>query len=83
LNSKFCIEWLKNAGIKKHFTFHGFRHTFATLQLTSGTDIYTVSKLLGHKDVKTTEVYVRIVDELTKKASEKIKLELNGKNLLN
>ncbi|PUB29440.1 site-specific recombinase XerD [Elizabethkingia sp. YR214] len=76
---KFLPEWIKNAGIKKHFTFHGFRHTFATLQLTSGTDIYTVSKLLGHKDVKTTEVYVRIVDELTKKASEKIKLDLNEK----
>lgn len=80
---KFLPEWLKNAGIKKHFTFHGFRHTFATLQLTSGTDIYTVSKLLGHKDVKTTEVYLRIVDELTKVASEKIKLDLNSKNSLN
>ncbi|WP_209915927.1 tyrosine-type recombinase/integrase [Chryseobacterium jejuense] len=68
--------------MKKHFTFHGFRHTFATLQLTSGTDIYTVSKLLGHKNVKTTEVYVRIVDALTKEASEKIKLDLNGKNAL-
>jgi len=77
---KYLPEWLKNAGIKKHFTFHGFRHTFATLQLTSGTDIYTVSKLLGHKDVKTTEVYVRIVDELTKEASEKIKLDMNSKN---
>ncbi|REC59492.1 site-specific integrase [Chryseobacterium pennae] len=78
---KFLPGWLNNAGIKKHFTFHGFRHTFATLQLTSGTDIYTGSKLLGHKDVKTTEVYVRIVDELTKKASEKIKLDLNGTKL--
>ena len=69
--------------MKKHFTFHGFRHTFATLQLTSGTDIYTVSKLLGHKNVKTTEVYVRIVNELTKEPSEKIKLDLNSKNLDN
>ncbi|RXM39366.1 integrase [Chryseobacterium sp. CH21] len=76
---KYLPQWLKNAGIEKHFTFHGFRHTFATLQLTSGTDIYTVSKLLGHKDVKTTEVHVRIVDELTKSASEKIKLDLNNK----
>lgn len=78
---KYLPQWLKNAGIKKHFTFHGFRHTFATLQLTSGTDIYTVSKLLGHKDVKTTEVYVRIVDELTKEASEKIKLDLNEETI--
>lgn len=75
---KFLPGWLNNAGMKKHFTFHGFRHTFATLQLTSGTDIYTVSKLLGHKDVKTTEVYVRIVDELTKEASEKIKLNFSN-----
>lgn len=75
--TKFLPGWLKNAGIKKHFTFHGFRHTFATLQLTSGTDIYTVSKLLGHKDVKTTEVYIRIVDALTKEASEKIKLDFS------
>jgi integrase len=76
---KYLPGWLKNAGIKKHFTFHGFRHTFTTLQLASGTDIYTVSKLLGHKNVKTTEVYLRIVDELTKDASEKIKLDLNSK----
>ena len=77
---KYLPEWLKNAGIKKHFTFHCFRHTFATLQLSSGTAIYTVSKLLGHKNVKTTEAYVRIVDELTKEASEKIKLDLNRKD---
>lgn len=75
---KFLPGWLNNAGIKKHFTFHGFRHTFATLQLTSGTDIYTVSKLLGHKDVKTTELYVRIVDALTKEASEKIKIKFQA-----
>jgi len=66
--------WLSNAGIKKHFTFHGFRHTFATLQIASGTSIYTVSKLLGHKNVKTTEIYTKITDSLTKEASEKIKL---------
>jgi integrase len=67
-------KWLINAGIEKHFTFHGFRHTFATLQLASGTSIYTVSKLLGHKNIKTTEIYAKIVDSLKKEASEKIKL---------
>ncbi|RLJ75080.1 site-specific integrase [Pedobacter alluvionis] len=69
-------KWLINAGIEKHFTFHGFRHTFATLQLASGTSIYTVSKLLGHKNIKTTEIYTKIVDSLKKEASEKIKLSI-------
>lgn len=69
-------KWLLNAGIEKHFTFHGFRHTFATLQLASGTSIYTVSKLLGHKSIKTTEIYAKIVDSLKREASEKIKLNI-------
>ncbi|WP_454045118.1 site-specific integrase [Chryseobacterium sp. Marseille-Q8038] len=78
-------KWLVNAGIEKHFTFHGFRHTFATLQIAAGTSIYTVSKLLGHKDIKTTEIYAKIVDSLKKEASEKIKINLFdiGKNIVN
>lgn len=56
-------DWLLNAGIRKPITFHCFRHTFATLQLTYGTDIYTVSKLLGHKDLKTTQLYTKVVDK--------------------
>ncbi|SMO71739.1 Phage integrase family protein [Chryseobacterium rhizoplanae] len=67
-------KWLLNADIEKHFTFHGFRHTFATLQIAAGTSIYTVSKLLGHKSIKTTEIYAKIVDSLKKEASERIKL---------
>lgn len=64
--------WLINADINRHFTFHGFRHTFATLQIASGTSIYTVSKLLGHSSIKTTEIYTRIVDSLKKDATERI-----------
>lgn len=68
-------EWMIRAGIDKHITFHCARHTYATLQLTLGTDIYTVSKLLGHKSLKTTEVYVNIIDEKKREAANRIKLE--------
>jgi integrase len=56
-------EWVKEAGIKKNVTFHTSRHTFATLSLSQGVDLYTVSKLLGHRQIKTTQVYAKIVDE--------------------
>jgi len=69
-------EWILEAGINKKITFHNFRHTFATLQLYNGTDIYTVSKMLGHKNLKTTQIYARIVDESKRVASNKIKLDL-------
>ena len=56
--------WLAAAGITKHITFHCFRHTYAVLQLASGTDIYTVSKMLTHKHVTTTEIYLDLLDEM-------------------
>lgn len=56
-------EWMKAAGITKHITFHCSRHTAATLLLTLGASIYVVSKILGHKSVKMTEVYAKIVDK--------------------
>jgi integrase len=56
-------QWIMKAGITKKITFHCARHTYATLQITNGTDIFTVSKLLGHRELKTTQVYAKIIDE--------------------
>ena len=62
------------AGVEKHITFHCARHTYATLQLSLGTDIYTVSKLLGHKSLKTTEIYAKVIDQKKVEAANRIKL---------
>ena len=72
---QYLPKWVFKAGIDKHITFHSFRHTYATLQLASGTDIYTVSKLLGHKHLTTTQIYTKITDEKKKQAANKIALE--------
>ena len=69
--------WTLRAGINKKVTFHTFRHTYATLQLSEGkTDIYTVSKLLGHKNLATTQIYAKVIDQSKRDASDKIKLDL-------
>lgn len=71
-------KWLSDAGITKKITFHNFRHTYATLQLANGTDIYTVSKLLGHKNVSTTQIYTKIIDQNKIIAANRINLKLDG-----
>lgn len=75
LSNKFLKDWVKAAGITKHITFHSFRHTFATLQLAGGTDIYTVSKMLTHSNLATTQIYAEVISELKRSAAGRISLK--------
>ena len=59
-------------GITKHITFHGARHTYAVLLLENGADIYKVSKRLGHREIRTTEIYTKIIDRKMKEAANLI-----------
>lgn len=61
-------KWAKAAGIEKNITFHMSRHTCATLLIFYGADLYTVSKILGHTSIKTTQVYAKVADEMKRKA---------------
>lgn len=56
-------QWMLRAGITKPITFHCARHTYATFLLTKGIDIYTVSKMLGHRELKTTQIYTKVIDQ--------------------
>lgn len=65
-------RWVLRAGINKEITFHCARHTFAVMMLDLGTDIYTVSKLLGHRELSTTQRYAKVLDKNKQKAVSKI-----------
>jgi integrase len=71
-------KWIKQADIKKHITFHGFRHSFASLQVELGTNIYTVQSMLGHKSVTTTQIYARHANPELRDAATKIPLFENN-----
>ncbi len=73
---RYLLAWLATAGITKKITFHCFRHTYATLQLSNGIDIFTISKMLGHREIKTTQIYAKIIDKTKREAANKIKLDL-------
>ena len=75
LVQKELAGWLEEAGITKHLTYHGFRHTFATLLLDGGTDIYTVSKMLTHRNVSTTQIYTAVMDKNKRKAADSLKIK--------
>lgn len=66
------LRWGNRAGITKHITFHSARHTNAVLLLENGADIYTVSKRLGHSELRTTQIYAKMVDQKNKEAANLI-----------
>ncbi len=62
-------RWAVRAGITKDITFHSGRHTFAVLMIDLGADIYTVQKLLGHKEIHTTLIYAHMMDKKKQEAA--------------
>lgn len=69
--------WVKRTKIAKHVTFHTSRHTFAVMML-GVTDIYTVSKLLGHRELSTTQVYAKVIDKAKREAVDRMPDLLGG-----
>ena len=65
-------KWSRDAGIDKHITYHTSRHTFGTLMITAGADLYVTSKLMGHSDVRTTQIYAKIIDSKKIEAITKV-----------
>lgn len=70
--SKALKQWREKAQIQKDFTFHTARHTFATLMINQNVDIYTVSKLLGHRNLNTTRVYAELISKTKDNAVDKL-----------
>jgi len=67
---------MERAGIED-FTYHGLRHTFATRLAQSGVDLYKISKLLGHKDIKTTQRYAHHCPESLRDGVEVLEVDCN------
>ena len=68
-------KWIKQAEIQKHISFHCFRHSYAVIQISLGTDIYTVSKMLTHKNVSTTQIYADLINTKKRETANKISLK--------
>lgn len=75
-SNKHLYQWIGAAGITKEITFHSMRHSFATLQLSKGTNIYEISKLLGHKSINTTQIYAKVMYKAKREAVNRIILDL-------
>lgn len=72
LLNKYLREWAQDAGINKHLTFHSSRHTYGTLLVSNGEDIYTVKEMMGHKDIKTTQVYAKVLSHQKNTAAARL-----------
>lgn len=68
--NKYLKAWAEDAELKKNIHIHVGRHTFATLALSNGVSLYTVSKMLGHSNIGITQIYAEVIDELKQKAAE-------------
>lgn len=68
---RYLMQWTKDAGLSKHITYHASRHSFSILCISSGMDIYSICKLLGQKNIKTTMIYLRFLDEKRDRELEK------------
>ena len=66
------LQWMLRADIKKHITFHCARHSHATLLINNGVDIFTVSKMLGHSEVRTTQIYAKLANQSKVDALERL-----------
>lgn len=68
-----CLQkWGQQAGLDKPLSFHASRRTFATLSLNSGSELYTVSKLLGHRDTRNTQIYLELLDRAKQEAVNRL-----------
>lgn len=75
MTNVYIERWTKAAGVTRRLTFHDFRRTYATAQLAAGTDIYTISQMLGHASIKQTQIYAKLLDEKKREAANKITLK--------
>lgn len=65
---KHLQKWAEQARLERHLHFHLSRHTYGTMLITAGVDLYTASKMMGHADVRPTQVYAKIVDKKKEEA---------------
>ena len=70
--SYFLKKWMMKVGIQKHITFHCARHTFAVMMISLGNDLFVTQKLLGHKNINTTQIYAKVLDKSKREAIDKI-----------
>lgn len=75
ISNDLCFIFTCPLFLAQPITFHCFRHTYATLQIAAGTDIFTVSKMLTHKNVATTQIYAELVSEKKRETVDKISLK--------